>query len=116
MARGNKFFAKKTPCRHGHTHASAREAKRCNELHLLLRAGEIEDLELQPQFWFSINGHQVKHENGRRVGYKADFRYTDRQTAQRVVEDSKGPFRDDAWTLRKAIFKALFPHLLLREV
>jgi hypothetical protein len=113
---GNKFFARKTPCRQGHTHASSREAKRCNELHLLLRAGDIEDLELQPQFWFQIDGKQLKHDNGRRVGYKADFRYVDRQTAARVVEDSKGPFRDNAWTLRKAIFKALYPDLLLREV
>lgn len=116
MSRGNKFFAKKTPCKQGHTHASGREAKRCNELHLMLRAGDIEDLELQPQFWFEIDGKVIKHSNGRRVGYKADFLYTDRREAVRVVEDAKGPFRDNAWTLRKAIFKALNPHLVLREV
>ena len=112
----NKFFAKKTPCRQGHVHHSAREAKRCNELHLMLRAGDIEDLELQPQFWFAIDGKQVKHENGRRVGYKADFSYVDRHSGARIVEDSKGPFRDNAWTLRKAIFRALHPELVLREV
>lgn len=117
MARGgrNKYRAKKTPCRQGHTHASGREAKRCDELHLMLRAGDIEDLELQPQFWFAIDGRQLKHENGRRVGYKADFLYTDRHSGTRIVEDSKGASVRD-WPIRKAIFKALNPHLVLREV
>lgn len=112
----NKFFAKKTPCHGGHTHASKREAKRCDELRLMLRAGDIEDLEQQPQFWFIINGLPVKHANGRRVGVKLDFAYTDRHSGARIVEDSKGNYRDDAWTLRKAIFKALHPDLVLREV
>lgn len=116
MKRANKFFARKTPCQHGHTHASGREAKRCNELHLLLRAGDIEDLQQQPQFWFEIDGKPLKHENGRRVGYKADFGYTDRHSAARIVEDAKGPFRDNAWTLRKALFRALYPQFVLREV
>lgn len=116
MSRSNKFYAKKATCRNGHVHASKREAGRCDELHLLLRAGEIEDLEQQPKFFFAIDGRQLKHDNGRRVGYTADFAYTDRQTAARVVEDSKGAYRDDAWTLRKAIFRALYPDLLLREV
>ena len=113
---GNKFFAKKTVCNQGHTHASKREAKRCEELHLMLRAGDIEALEQQPQFWFELNGRPIKHENGRRVGYKADFGYIDRHSGSRVIEDSKGPFRDNAWTLRKAIFRALYPDLVLREV
>ena len=26
------YFARKTPCQHGHTHASAKEARRCNDL------------------------------------------------------------------------------------
>lgn len=38
-----------------------------------------------------------------------------RRTAARVVEDSKGHTVRD-WPLRKAVFKALFPDLLLREV
>ena len=74
---GNKFSAKKTPCLHGHTHDSAREAKRCNELHLLLRARKIVNLQIQPQFWFHINGKVVKHANGRRCGYRPDFLYSE---------------------------------------
>jgi len=116
VSRGNKFFARKTPCRSGHTHASGREAKRCDELQLLLRAGDIEDLVQQPEYPFIIDGQQVKHANGRRVIYTADFTFIDRQTGKRIVEDAKGGYRDDAWTLRKALFRALYPDLILREV
>lgn len=115
MSGGNKYSAKRTTCRTGHAYASKREARRCDELHLLLRAGEIERLEVEPQFWFEINGTVLKHDNGRRVGYKADFAYTDRREALRVVEDTKGMAARD-WPLRKALFRALFPDLLLREV
>lgn len=113
-AKGNKFDAKKTDCQHGHRHDSKAEARRCNELHLLARGGAITDLEVQPQFWFAVGGVQMKHENGRRVGYCGDFAYVER--GRQIVEDVKGGYRDDAWTLRKAIFRALFPHIELREV
>ena len=111
----NKYRAKKTSCRAGHTHASKREATRCDELHLLLRAGEIESLEREPKFWFAINGIQLKHDNGHRVGYTADFKFVDRQTGRTVVEDTKG-FTVRDWPLRKAVFRALYPDLILREV
>ncbi len=111
----NKYGAKTTECRAGHRHASGREAKRCNELHLLLRAGEIEDLARQPFYTFVINGQTLRHGNGHLVGYTADFTYIDRQTAKRIVEESKGYTVRD-WPLRKAIFQALYPDLVLREV
>jgi hypothetical protein len=114
MARGGgKYGARKTPCQHGHTHASGREAKRCNDLHLLERGGLISRLTQQPQFWFTIDGRQIKHDNGRRVGYQADFQYF--EGGKNVVEDSKGCTVRD-WPLRKAVFRALFPHIELREV
>lgn len=113
-AGGNKFSARRCGCAAGHEHASKAEARRCDQLHLLARAGVIRDLEVQPQFWFVINGCQVKHEGGRRVGYRADFAY--REGGKHIVEDVKGAYRDDAWTLRKAIFRALFPAIELREV
>ncbi len=115
MKRGNKYFAKKSPCDQGHTHASKREALRCDRLHQMVRLGEIADLEIEPQFWFAIDGKQLKHGNGHRVGYKGDFLYTDLETEERVVEDVKGVSVRD-WPLRKAIFTALNPHLVLREV
>lgn len=116
VKRGNKFFARKTPCQHGHVHASKREAVRCNELHFLLRAGEIEDLEQQPEFRFTIDGRAVKGENGHHIKYTADFRFVDRLSGATIIEDAKGGYRDDAWALRKAIFRACFPQYVLREV
>ncbi|WP_375188454.1 DUF1064 domain-containing protein [Sphingobium yanoikuyae] len=113
--RGNKYRAKVSGCQHGHVHPSIREANRCNQLHLLVRAGEIVDLVREPQFWFSINGVQVKHLNGRRVGYKGDFGYTDVATGRHVVEDAKGVSVRD-YVLRIAIARAMFPHIDFREV
>lgn len=107
----NKYGAKRTPCSHGHNHASKREAKRCGELHLLLRAGAIEALVYEPQYWFEINGAVVKHEKGRRVGYKPDFGYLEK--GQVVVEDVKGMVTEAA-QLRMTIFRALFPDIELR--
>jgi len=111
--RRNKYGAKKTQCGHGHKHDSKREAICCNDLHLRLCAGEISDLEVQPQFWFVINSKPVKHRNGRRVGYQADFAFL--EAGRKIVVDAKG-FAARDWPLRRAIFEALFPDLELREV
>lgn len=111
----NKFRAKRTPCNQGHTHASGKEARRCNDLHLMQCAGAISHLRVEPQFWFVIDGVQVKHGNGRRVGYKPDFQYF--EGAANVVEDVKSSAtKTEAYTLRKAIFLALHPYIELREV
>jgi hypothetical protein len=112
MRRFGKYRAVKANCNAGHTHDSKREAIRCNELHALEAAGEISDLMIHPQYWFVINGRQLKHSNGRRVGYKSDFEYV--ENGMLVTEDVKGVVVRD-WPLRRAVFKALYPHHDLRE-
>jgi hypothetical protein len=112
MRRFGKYRAVKAQCNAGHTHDSKREAIRCNELHALEAAGKISDLMIHPQYWFVINGRQLKHPNGRRVGYKSDFEYV--ENGMLVTEDVKGVVVRD-WPLRRAVFKALFPHHDLRE-
>jgi hypothetical protein len=112
MKRFGKYRAVKANCNAGHTHDSKREAVRCNELHILEAAGEISDLTIHPQYWFVINGRQLKHPNGRRVGYKSDFEYI--ENGMLVTEDVKGVIVRD-WPLRRAVFKALFPNHDLRE-
>jgi hypothetical protein len=114
MKRFGKYRAVKSQCNAGHTHDSKREAIRCNELHILEAAGEISDLIIHPQYWFVINGKQLKHANGRRVGYKSDFEYTDTESGIKVTEDVKGVIVRD-WPLRRAVFIALFPGHQLRE-
>lgn len=111
-----KWKAKKAYCAEGHRHDSISEAKRCDELHDMQSKGYIDDLIVWPQFWFVINGRQVKHDNGRRLGYLADFQYT--LNGNEVVEDVKGSKSVDSrdWPIRKALFKALFPTYDLREI
>lgn len=114
---GNKFGAKAATCTAGHKHPSKAEARRCGELHMLQRGGVITDLEVQPQFWFVIDGRQVMHQGGRRAGYKADFAY--REQGRHVVEESKPAAkaaRGGDYALRKAIFRHLFPDIDFREV
>jgi hypothetical protein len=113
FSRGSKYGATKAFCAEGHKHDSKREARHCNDLHLELKAGSISMLTLQPQFWFSINGKQLKHGNGRRIGYRGDFAYF--RDGIMCVDDAKG-FTVRDWPLRKAIFLALFPEIQFREV
>lgn len=99
----SKYHAKKTPCRHGHIHDSVKEAERCNELHLLLLAGEITELDTQKNY--ELIPAQYRYEEqygktGRRLKdkrvlleraciYKADFVYR-LKDGTLVVEDCKG--------------------------
>ena len=111
-----KWKAKKAYCAEGHKHDSISEARRCDELHDMQSRGYIDDLIVWPQFWFVINGRQVKHDNGRRLGVKLDFGYT--LNGSDIVEDVKGSKSVDSrdWPIRKALFKALFPTIELREI
>lgn len=111
----SKYGAKKQACANGHIHDSKREAKRCDELHLLQRADVITNLSIQHQFWFVIDGKQLKHKRGRRAGFKADFFYTEVPSLKDVAEDSKG-FTVRDYPLRATLFRALFPMIELREV
>ena len=105
--------AKKTLCREGHRHDSKREAKRCDELTLLERAGAIAALRSQPFYGFA----SAKMENGHQAGVTFDFDYV--EGGSLIVEDVKprsklADSRD--WPLRKAMFKHFYPKHVLREV
>lgn len=88
-------------------HDSAMEARRCDELHLMQRAGTIRHLRAHPQPSWSLNV------NGVHVGrYTADFDYDyvcfEKVELLLVVEDVKAgpPSRDVALRLR--LMKALY--------
>lgn len=118
--RGNKFHARRAGCHQGHNHASAAEARRCNDLSLLERGGRIRALEQQPKYFFvGADGRRVVKDNGQPVRYTADFRYEEQQKSgewRSVVEDVKGHYRDDTWLLRRAFFRFFHPDVDLREV
>lgn len=68
---------------------SKREARRYEELMLMLRAGEISDLRLQQNVTI-IEGYKTPDgETVRPEVYKADFAYTDRY-GNKILEDVKG--------------------------
>jgi len=71
----------------GHLFASKAEAKRYGELKLLVKARQIDSLEVQPVFLLSV----PCREGGIVIGfYRADFRYMESGTSRQIVEDVKG--------------------------
>lgn len=115
----NKFRAKRTNCGQGHTHASAAEARRCDALGLLQRAGTIRNLEQQPVYFLQDReGNPIRFENGRRARFTPDFRYEEQRadgTWHAVVEDIKSPVTmTEAFQLRAALWRADHPTIELR--
>ena len=109
----HKYRARKTACAYGHSHPSKREAKRCEELHLLFRAGEIDALVYEPEYNFVVNGFPVMMRNGAKAKFTPDFAYLER--GKIIVEDVKGMMTADC-RLRHALFRHLFPEIELRIV
>ena len=74
---------------------SKREAVRYGELKLLVRAGEIGALEIQPSYKVAIGGQHF-------CTYTADFRYVTNR-GELVIEETKstGTQKDAAYRLRK---------------
>lgn len=90
----------------GFTFASQKEARRYGQLKLLVRAGQIQDLQLQPRFPLIVNGKKV-------CTYVGDFSYT--EDSKRVIEDTKG-FRTREYIIKYKLLKALQPDLDHREI
>jgi hypothetical protein len=84
--------------------ASKKEAARYRELKLLVLAGAIRDLQLQPRFVLTVQGVTI----GKYIG---DFRYEElTETGGRwdtVVEDVKG-VKTPIYRLKKRIVEALY--------
>jgi hypothetical protein len=67
---------------------SKAEARRYQELKLLVLAGEVRDLELQPEYPLLVRSRDGGFV---RIGvYRADFRYRSGRQGLLVVEDVKG--------------------------
>lgn len=94
---------------------SLKEARRYNELKLMVKAGEIKNLQLQPRFElqppFRINGKAI-----RKIEYIADFSYM--QNDKLIVEDVKSKFtaKDKVFNLKKKLLLYRYPDIDFREV
>jgi hypothetical protein len=94
----------------GHTFHSRKEAKRYGQLRIRQLAGEITDLELQPQYMIKIEGVKI-------CDYFADFRYKVVATEQEVVEDVKSPAtrKKEVYRLKKKMVEALFKIVIIES-
>lgn len=98
----SKYGAKQIIDSKGRKHDSKAEFRRCHELELLERAGEIRDLRRQvkhvliPAQYDSSGKLQEKA-----ITYISDFEYVDVRTGEAVVEDVKGVKTKDYIIKRK---------------
>jgi hypothetical protein len=104
MTYKNKYYNIKTRALDGTVFDSLKEARRWDELLLLQRAGKISDLQRQVKYElipaqyltyerYGKKGQRLK--DGvilleKKVCYVADFVYTNAETGENVVEDTKG--------------------------
>ena len=89
----------------GVTFASKKEAKRYQELRLLERAGQIEELQLQPRYPIAINDVKI-------CTYVGDFQYRERGAF--VLEDVKG-VKTPTYNIKKKLVKAIY-QIDIREI
>jgi len=100
-----KYGSIATICNQKHKHASKKEARRCDELTLLEKAGEIENLEQQPKTVLQ-EGFDYKGKRVRPITYTADFGYWDKKRKMFVIEDTKG-FHTSVYRIKKKLFMFL---------
>lgn len=88
------------------TFDSQREARRYDELAILLAAGKIRDLRLQQAY--TLQGGYISSEGEmiRAITYKADFAYQEPcgDGWRQVVEDAKG-FRTDKYIMKRKMMQ-----------
>lgn len=87
---------------------SKKEYKRYIELLLLQKAGKIKNLERQVKFLLiPAQRDEKKKLLERECSYYADFVYTDCQTGQTIVEDTKG-FRTAEYIIKRKLMLSTF--------
>ena len=85
--RASKYSNRPLRCAGGHMHQSTLEARRCDELQLMEKAGLIRDLEQQVRFRLDVNGQHI-------CDYICDWKYYDNERGCEIVEDAKGLLTD----------------------
>ena len=93
------------------------EAERYGQLKLMERAGDIRDLELQPEYEL-IPSFKKDGKTWRRTVYKADFRYILAEDDSYIIEDVKGSTAviTDVFRLKQKLFEDRYPELTIKIV
>lgn len=117
---GNKYGSKKVEV-NGIIFDSNKEAKRYQELSLLEKAGEIQNLQRQVKYVLIPTQYFNVYQDGkfkkkvcaeRECSYKADFVY--QENGQTIVEDTKG-FRTKDYIIKRKLM--LHVHgIMIREI
>ena len=98
------------------TFDSKKEAGRYANLKLLLRAGKIRDLQIQPEFVILPPFTDVYGKKHAGVKYIADFSYWEIDNpGPCIVEDVKGALTD-VYKLKLKFFLHQYPHFIFREI
>jgi hypothetical protein len=98
--RRTKYHNKSCRCRAGHYHQSVLEANYCDQLALLVKAGEILSYEGQVRYEFNVGGVHI-------CDHLVDFVVKTKEGKDEVHE-VKG-FQTDVWRIKYKLFKALYP-------
>lgn len=79
--------------------ASKLEATRYSQLKLLVKAGQIDNLKMQPRFVIDDKFGDYKRD----LVYVADFMYDERGNDKKVVEEVKG-YETKVWKIKERLF------------
>ena len=93
---------------------SKKEANRYCELKMLAKGGCIRGLRLQPEFVLQ-EGFRKNGKAYRKIVYRADFQYYDKEKKKIIVEDVKG-VKTEVYKLKKKLFEFKYPDLTIMEV
>ena len=117
MAAVNKYHVspKAERTHDGIVFASKAEMRRYLELQMLERAGEISDLELQPEYVLMPPYKTKTGEKIRGIKYRADFRYLSCKTNRIIVEDVKG-VQTKEYRIKKALLLWRYPNINFVEI
>lgn len=107
----HKFHAKKTEY-NGVTYDSKKEAKRAEELDLLVETHEITNLQRQVPFELQPAFKNNENKAVRAITYIADFVY--QQNGKTIVEDVKG-VKTKEYMLKKKMFQYKYPEYTFKE-
>lgn len=95
------------------TFHSIKESERYLELKMLLKAGKIQALELQPKYRILNAFTDFEGKKHRETYYIADFCYCEAENF--IVEDVKG-FKTAVYQLKKKMFLATHRNIVFREI
>ncbi len=119
LAKRRAKYGSKRTIVNGITFASAKEAKRYQELLLIEKAGWLKDLTLQPKFLLQEGFRDRDGKWIRPIYYIADFRYRNCGTGVSpcepwTIEDAKG-YKTDTYRLKKKLFLKRRPEFIFIE-